>query len=82
MGKQPTASEVVLRLTLAGRHEEAAKIAAQVIEHYREDPTGDGTREDGTCNDCGYVFTDGDCQHGEFEPFILCDRCYLNRGGR
>lgn len=72
----------ILELTLAGRHQEAEVIAKRVIEMYQEDPNGDGHKDDGTCNDCGHVFTDADCQHGEIEPFILCDRCYLDRGGR
>lgn len=75
-------SNHILRLILEGRHAEAQDLAARVVAFYREDPTGDGTKHDGTCNDCGHVFADDDCQHGEFEPFILCDRCYLNRGGR
>lgn len=77
-----TASEQVVRLMLEGKHKEAEALASQIVEMYREDPTGNGTKDDGTCNDCGMVFGDGDCMHGEIEPFILCDRCYLDRGGR
>jgi hypothetical protein len=81
-GQTMTASEQVLKLTLQGKHQEAAAIARKVAEMYREDPNSDGFKDDGKCNDCGHVFTDGDCQHGEIAPFILCDRCYLDRGGK
>lgn len=77
-----TYSERIVRLMLEGRHAEAEALAARVVDLYREDPSGDGSKDDGKCNDCGKVFVEGDCQHAELEPFILCDRCYLNRGGR
>lgn len=89
MEKRKTYSEIVLELELDGRHEEAEAIAKRVIEWYREDPTGNGCKhtadseiDDSQCCDCGYVFTEADCRFGEIEPHILCERCYVARGGR
>lgn len=78
------ASEYILRLTLEGRHEEAQRLAHQIAELYKEDPTkGPLTTEDldGACGFCGYVFTESDCQH-EVMNRIACDRCYLDLGGK
>ena len=74
--------DYIFRLVLDGREKEAQVLAARIVEAYREDPSGDGTKVDGKCNKCDHVFSDEDCQHAEIEPFILCDRCYLNLGGK
>ena len=76
-----TIGDYVLRLELAGYHEEAARIAHAVVEMYKEDPTAAHRPDDGTCAGCGKIFTDNDCQH-DTGYAIVCDRCYLNRGGK
>jgi hypothetical protein len=80
--KTMSVSEYVIHLMLEGRHAKAEAIAKKYIEYYKEDLSNDNREDDGTCWDCGYVFRDGDCQHGEIRNLILCDSCYRDRGGK
>jgi hypothetical protein len=73
------ASELMLRLQLAGEDKKAERLAALIIERYEEDLRFDdpAVKYNGKCGNCGYTFQEGDCQHDGIKNIVACDSCYM-----